>query len=877
MKKILFISFILLNSIFCLKNETFSFEELDEKDFIKSLNENDEKDECLATQFEAKRFIEENNIDYKGDIENIDRNVRFIAGTCNPIVLIPGIYSTKLKVQLNCRNIKRNEDILYKKIKFFCGKYVCSSGSDNEENRDLWFNLGEKGFTLVEWIGQGKENEEPKLDDENSIFSFEYDNRYSGCLGLFMTMFNSETECPTLENSKKVCGHSHNIKISYEGGFLNTKDEADCGIKAIENVLTSPIQKFPDSLWKEKSDIFGPLVEYLENLGYTKGFSLAGIPNDYRRFISTNDFGYEALQYHIENMENLTGKPVIIIAHSFGNLVILNGLTKFPELKNKVKKWISLAPPFAGATKAIDYFLHGITDFNFNLLLTVSKSHFHNFGQSIMLKSIPTVYELQPFTIFFKLFNCSESYSNFAEAIRERIDLEKECKDKKCSQSDIESKSAKFNYYFKDYFLSLTLDECSYEESVGGNQEANNKKCMTELFNIVDYPSVIKVKGEQNNLNETIYDIEEYHYKKSEDFYYIADSEDLKDSNICSNLLNEIPYVYEKYKDNVEDLIKIYNKNYNQNIEKGDKNFFETEEEIKETIEKMKAHLKEKSIIKDLPIPPVDIDLVYSSFSKTLAAEFIDKDSLSVKYQYEKGGDGTVPTWSSLLTGLKWIYDKKINNLPQNIRLVEYCSRLANSNPNLNYFLPISCRCIENNVYTKNLDDCSHQFMLTDKDNMFKYINGEIKKDIENKENKKKAIENYFDNENYLEKCNYKLFLLLDINNRIQCDNRNFITKEQYDIGNYCSKQSYSTMKGRECCSVHVKGLTENLENFDEYYCDNIINNNKYKKIYKKDIKEKKEFFEEVSITNVDIDCPDSYSIIIMNLNLLLLLLILLI
>ena len=878
MEIIFFIFLILLNSSFGLKNEKIPFEELKEKDFIKSLKENLEKDECLATQYEARRFIEENNIDYKGDIEDIDKNVKFIAGTCNPIVLIPGIYSTKLKVQINCRNIKRNENLLYQKIKFYCAKYVCSSESDNEENRDLWFNLGEKGFSLVEWPGQGKENQEPNENDiHSSIFNWEHDNLYSGCLGLFMTMFNNEDECPILDGSnKKICGHSHNIKISYEGGFLNSKDEADCGINAIENVLSSPIERLPEVVWKEKSNIFGLLVENLENLGYTRGFSLAGVPNDFRRFISTNDFAYESLQYHIENMEKLTGKPVIIIAHSFGNLVTLNALTKFPELKNKIKKWISLAPPFAGATKAIDYFLHGITDFNFNIASFISKSHFHDFGQSIMLKSIPTVYELQPFTIFYKLFK-SEEYSKFAEAIRERINLEKECKEKKCSESDIESKGIQFNYYFKEYFPSLTLDECNYEETVGGNQDANNKKCMTELFNIVDCPSVIKVQENQNNLNDTYYDIEDYCNQAGEDLYYIADDEDIKDSNYCNNLLNEIPYVYDKYSTELEDLIRIYNRNYKQNIKKDDKDFFETKEEILETIKTMNKYLKEKSLIKDLPIPPVDIDIVYSSFTKTMAAEFIDKNNLLTKYIYKKGGDGTVPTWSSLLTALKWIYDKKINDLPQNIRLVEYCSRLTDSNPNLNYFLPISCQCIENNVYKKDLEACSHQNMLSDEDNLFKYINDEIKKDIENKENKKKAIENYFENEDYLQKCNFKLYLLLDINNKIPCDNSNFITKSQYDIKNYCALQGYATMKGRECCSVHVKGYNEKMEKFDEYYCDNIINADRYKEIYKKDIKEKKEFFESVTITEVELDCPDSNSIIIINLKLLLLVLFLLI
>ena len=54
---------------------------------------------CLPTDSETKNFIKDNKINYKG---KIDDNVKFIAGDCSPIILVPGIYSTRLKVKLNC-------------------------------------------------------------------------------------------------------------------------------------------------------------------------------------------------------------------------------------------------------------------------------------------------------------------------------------------------------------------------------------------------------------------------------------------------------------------------------------------------------------------------------------------------------------------------------------------------------------------------------------------------------------------------------------------------------------------------------------------------------------------------------------------------------
>lgn len=86
----------------------------------------------------------------------------------------------------------------------------------------------------------------------------------------------------------------------------------------------------------------------------------------------------------------------------------------------------------------------------------------------------------------------------------------------------------------------------------------------------------------------------------------------------------------------------------------------------------MTAYQKKISEIKDLPIPPVDIDIVFSTFNPTLAAEFVN-GTLNMLPKTKggpvnKGGDGTVPSWSPVLTGLKWIYEKEKNNLEQNIK-----------------------------------------------------------------------------------------------------------------------------------------------------------------------------------------------------------------
>ena len=632
-----------------------------------------------------------------------------------------------------------------------------------------------------------------------------------------------------------------------------------------------------NSLAKQKANVFGELATSLEDIGYTKGFSLGAIPNDFRKFIPTNTFAYESLKYQIKKMYSDTGKPVTIIAHSFGNLITLNTLTKDKTLADKIKKWISLAPPFAGATKAIEYFLHGIKDFNndFNIF----KTEFKLFGQYMMLKSIPTVYELKPFNIFSELFTNSE-YKDFGDAIKERIKLEKLCKDKQCTTQEIAENSKIFNKYFINYFPSMDMDQCKYERSIGGNENAMNKKCMVDIFNIVDCPSIVKVNEASSNfgLKSTTFNIEDFcdKNKQMEEERYFPEK-CIKNNNnykCLDELYPQIPNVFETKTDELDYFIKrfndLYSKEFNKTI---DEKYFENSEEIKLMIEKMIVQQNKISIIKELPIPPVDIDIVYSSYNPTLAAEFLEYDTLNVidksrGGEVNDGGDGTVPTWSSLLTALKWIYEKETKNLPQEINIVQYCSRLATNDPKLTNFKAISCKCLDKtkNVYLDNLDECGHQNMLTDPE-LFKYIYEGINFENINDLNKTiiRAVEEYKTDRDYTAECNHRLVVLNSPKLKLQCDNYE-ITEQEYNTKKFCSSKGYETKKGFECCSVHVSGITDMGYKFNEYFCNHMKDNDDYKDFIKDYISSTYEFYESYTKINVEFDCISSFINIAKNL-----------
>ena len=135
----------------------------------------------------------------------------------------------------------------------------------------------------------------------------------------------------------------------------------------------------------------------------------------------------------------------------------------------------------------------------------------------------------------------------------------------------------------------------------------------------------------------------------------------------------------------------------------------------------MKASIKfqdDSSLIKDLPYPPADTDLVYTSYSPTTNMVVVNDDDFSSDgYVLKRGGDETVLAWSSLLTGLKWIYEmKKDSSYKNKVRLIEYCSRLAyigqyKYDPNKQQtFAALGCDCISSkNVYKDSTSSCLMQ------------------------------------------------------------------------------------------------------------------------------------------------------------------------
>ena len=495
------------------------------------------------------------------------------------------------------------------------------------------------------------------------------------------------------------------------------------------------------------------------------------MPNDYRRYLATNNFASKVFISQINRLYKNTGKPVIIIAHSYGTLLTLTNLLKNKkdkEFMKKIKKFVAMAPPFSGSSLLLDIFLHGTQDFDKN-----SKTQYPLFGQYLLYKSLPTAMELRPLSIAAKIF-IDPSYNELGNALRSRLEIETQGKSKECNIDEISEKTSDFDILFKDYFPSLIEPECSYESEIDGNQKTLNRKCFTNIYNVGNCPSVI-IKSEEPD--EEKFQNDYYCDKYGENYFYQGECKDAKRN--CLDTIyysKQCPNVYSNT-EATKFMLDRFNSKFSAEYGTLDESYFDSHETIRAGLKNSIEYQNEKSLIKELPVPPVDVDLLYGSFLPTIATLVLDGDDFTKEADiFTKGGDGTVPAWSSLLTGLKWIYDKKKNNLPQKIKLIEYCSRLAKSekykyNPNKEQnFAAISCRCldIEKNVYKKkekDTDKCTHAQMLQD-DYLFEYIYSVVNDPKENVDDifdsKIEAAKNYEQNFDYKEECDQDIYNILN-------------------------------------------------------------------------------------------------------------------
>lgn len=259
------------------------------------------------------------------NLSKIEYITLFNANSCSPLVVVPGILSSKLILEIDCPVFRENHPKAFEA----CGWNSCGSpGSDGTP--DLEYQI---------WV--------PEVTSPFSFIRL-LDNDPNKCFTTIFGMDISKDEKTGLLHFSDKKG----VSISPLGSTESSRRNSHCGFDAMCNML-------PTNDYIELNlDFFEPMRVFLEKMGYVHGLTLQGLPSDWRLVIQDNKLNDKFMKVLVE-MNGITGKKITIVGHSMGNINIYHNLLNIDH-KNKdelVERWIAIAPPFMGGPMALTYSL----------------------------------------------------------------------------------------------------------------------------------------------------------------------------------------------------------------------------------------------------------------------------------------------------------------------------------------------------------------------------------------------------------------------------------------------------------------------------------------------------------------------------------------
>lgn len=366
----------------------------------------------------------------------------FVEGDCAPVIFVPGLMSSKLMAEIDCETLQEK----HPEVMRACGWSTCTWSLFK------WRPASE----YMMWI--------PDLLSPLAFLTLTNNT----CFGNIIKVDLNASETDIYQRYKSPEG----IRITWYGNTEKTKKVDDGGFRAIENLLPLPFQS-------SSTVAFHGLDTYFTGLGYQKGLTMFAIPYDYRLTHLANSVSY-TLERTINYAYELTGKKVIIVCHSLGNLNTLSVLNRMKqEDKDRmVAAYVAVTPPYGGASKTLRLALGG--DNSFLFLNKLYGMNFYN--QKLMIGTGSSAQDLMPKDTFFKFRN-----EPWMKELLKRVELEKKYKPDTPEGADFWKKVDPQEVPFA--FFPTPADECFSHFSTRPTQ------CMTGITDLASEP-IVSVNNE---------------------------------------------------------------------------------------------------------------------------------------------------------------------------------------------------------------------------------------------------------------------------------------------------------------------------------------------------------------------------------------------
>lgn len=356
-------------------------------------NSNSEHTEKFLSQLEelkaAKLYVCTNGI-MPSQLTPSQYLEQFAKGPCSPTVALPGIMGSKLVAEIECEAFQKGDPETFSA----CGWTGCGFMSKKPEKEyQIWIPSILSPASLIKPYGKSK-------------------RCFSGLFGL------------------KIEGSGNLLKIKPKDGIkistlgsspvLGTKKtDYQCGWDAIEKLLPLKTLELPGTL------VFTTIKEVFLKAGYKIGVSLQALPYDFRLDVRENDLNKKFPKV-VNEMYEMFGKRVTIIAHSFGNFQTAHYLWNLPQAEKdkKIARYIALAPPFGGAVKPLVSLIGMDSTYSKSLVIAKVGLTEDFFTQSVF--KFKGIYNLLPQNTFQK-----HKDRPYIQAILQKIDAEKKKTDPK--------------------------------------------------------------------------------------------------------------------------------------------------------------------------------------------------------------------------------------------------------------------------------------------------------------------------------------------------------------------------------------------------------------------------------------------------------------